>query len=174
VRDQNGIRPDVTVAPEEASALEEALRREAAFFFFANHYAAQQDTITAAFEATDQTLAAFRGWLDAENVQYTTSAERSVTQLSQALDEAGGYENTSDEVAALQQALDEAKQDDFTEHAEALKRRLRTEILSRTTDRRIQIADELDHDRQVDTAVGLLQDQDRYTAILTPDSTEGK
>jgi carboxyl-terminal processing protease len=167
VRDQHGIEPDVVVEDAPASELEEALRRKAAFFFFANHFAATRDTLTMDFAADDATLDAFRDWLETEDFDYRTDAERAVERLRAELAE-DGYGEVDDEVDDLQAALRADKEAAFAEDAEALQRRLQEHILARFASEGQQIESALAYDAQARDAVALLLDSARYDGILTP------
>ena len=168
VRDQQGIRPDIIAEARAPSELEEALRRRAAFFLYANHYAAGRDTLTADFEVSDAVLGDFRTWLDEAGMTYPTDAEHAVTQLRRQLASADD-ERVDDELADLHAAVEREKSEGFDRHASALKDHLEAEILARFVPESDQIEASLAHDAQVDSARSLLQNDKRYTSILTPD-----
>ncbi|PQJ34852.1 carboxyl-terminal protease [Salinibacter sp. 10B] len=167
VRDQNGLRPDVTVRIADTSALEAALKRRAAFFYYANHYAASRDTLAEDFAVTGGTLEDFRVWLQKEEIRYPTDAEHAVRQLRQEFG-ADTYEAVKEEVAVLREAIRAEKRDAFRTHAEDLKRHLEREILARFVTESQRTAALLPQDRQVEAAVRLLHDGNRYEEILTP------
>jgi carboxyl-terminal processing protease len=168
VRDQHGIEPDITVEAAPPSELEEALQRRAAFFFYANHVAAQTDTLTATFQANDTTLLNFRDWLQEEDFTYPTDAETALDKLSARFAE-DGYDDVSDEVADLQRALRQEKLDEFEENETALKHHLEREILARFVPESARIQRSLDYDTRVAAALDLFNDPDRYAGILTPE-----
>jgi carboxyl-terminal processing protease len=169
VRDGDGLRPDVRVAADSAGALEEALKRSAAFFYYANHFAASRDSLPADFTVTDAVYADFREWLEAENHRYPTDAEHAISKLRERFG-AEGYRDVEEEVAVLREAVRAEKRDAFREHAPALKRHLEREILARFVSESQRTAALLPHDPQVTAAVDLVQAPDRYTGILTPDA----
>ena len=162
-----GIDPDVAVSLGEVSELEEALSRTAAFFLFANRYAAQHRTLPEAFAVDDAVLAEFRAYLDAEDFEYATRAERALTALAEDLD-AADYGRTDDEVAALRAEVEREKGADFERHAPRLKARLRQEILARYVGETDQIRLSLQEDAQLARALGLLGDRAAYDALLRP------
>lgn len=168
VRDQHGIEPDVEVEERPPGELEEALQRRAAFFFYANHFAAEADSIGPAFRVTNATLSQFRSWLDEENFSYPTDAEKALDRVSTGFAQ-DGYEGIGDEVAALREALEEEKTDEFREDAADLKQHLEREILARYLTESQRIERMITYDTQVDSAVALLGTSDRYTRILTPE-----
>ncbi|PSQ98674.1 MAG: S41 family peptidase [Bacteroidetes bacterium QS_9_68_14] len=165
VESSNGIAPDVRVAPPAPSPLEEALERRAAFFFFANEYAATHPAVDASFSPTDQTLAAFRDWLETEGIDYQTDVQRRASSLAGAL-RTGGYDAANDEMDALRAALRQEKQNGFEEHAEALKEELRAEILARSAGEKAQIRASLRHDTQARRAATLLRKEGAYRDAL--------
>ena len=169
VRDQHGIEPDVRVPLSAPSALETSLAQQAAFFFFANHYAAQRDTLPDDFSVSAADLDAFRTWLREEDIRYSTKAERSVDAFEDRFVDAQ-LASVQDELEALRTALQEEKTEDFDQHETALRHRLEREILARFASKSEQVAAALRHDPQVDSAVSLLDDSSRYAALLTPTS----
>jgi carboxyl-terminal processing protease len=171
VRDGDGIHPDVRAPTPSPSPLEQALTRRAAFFRYANHYAATHDTLAADFSVDDAALTAFRDWLDREDLQYPIQAERSLDSLRAQI-ETHGYEDVTDEVAALDEALQETKTAAFPRHASDLQRHLKREILARYVPADRQVAALLPGDEQVTAAMSLLRDSDRYAQLLTP--TDGR
>ena len=167
VYDQHGIEPDRIVGDDEPSQLEAALQRRAAFFFFANHYAAQHDSLAGPLDVTDETMKAFRTWLDQQDMDYRTEAEQSVLHLKNSLAEAG-YQGTDDEIAALQDAVLEEKRDGFERHALALKQHLKREILARFVTESQKIEAMMAHDVHVQEAVRLINDAESYQDVITP------
>ncbi len=166
VRDRHGIEPDVEIETDTPSELEEALQRRAAFFFYANHFAAEHDSITPDFQATETTLGDFQTWLEAEDFNYRTDGERSVTKLQEEF-AAIGYAAVQDEIAALRSAVESEKQAGFQHHAAELKHHLQEEILARFITESQQIRAKLSYDPQVQRAVTLLQSDDSYASILS-------
>lgn len=173
VRDRNGIEPDLTAPLPAPSALESALQRRAAFFFFANHYAANRDTVPDNFSVSDADVEAFQAWLRNEQIDYLTGAERSVQSFEERFLAAANDDLAAvrDEIAALRAALEEEKEEDFDEHRTAIQHRLEAEILARFATESQQVAAALRHDPQVDTSVALLNDSERYATILTPQAS---
>ena len=171
VRDGDGIRPDVRAPAPSPSPLERALTRRAAFFRYANHYAATHDTLAADFSVDNAALTAFRDWLDREDLQYPIQAERSLDSLRAQI-ETHGYEDVTDEAAALKEALQESKAAAFPRRASDLQRHLKREILARYVRADRQVAALLPGDEQVTAAMSLLRDSDRYAQLLTP--TDGR
>lgn len=167
VRDSDGLRPDLTVDSASSSPLEEALQRRAAFFYYANHYAASRDTLPANFSVTDAVLNDFRAWVKQEDLQYPTDAEHAIDKFREAFGD-DAHNDVKAEIDVLREAIRKEKQEDFRSHSDDLKRHLEREILARFVPESEQTAAMLSHDRQVSAAVELLQDENRYNEILSP------
>lgn len=168
VRDGDGLTPDVPVNEKDPGALEQALKRQAAFFFYANQYAASRDTLPPNFAVTDEDLADFRAWLDEENVRYPTDAERAIQKLRERFAD-GEHDAVQEKVSALRETVRAEKQASFQTHSAALKQHLEREIRSRFVTETQQTAARLKDDRQLEKSVELLHEEDRYQSILSPD-----
>jgi carboxyl-terminal processing protease len=163
----HGIEPDVEVSLGEVSELEEALSRTAAFFLFANRYAARHPSLPPSFAVDDAVLDAFRAYLDAEDFEYATRAERALDDLEDDLT-AAAYGRTDDELDALRAEVEREKEADFERHAPRLKARLRQEILARYHGESDLIRLSLQEDAQLARALALLADRADYDALLRP------
>jgi carboxyl-terminal processing protease len=168
VRDLHGIEPDVTTMDRDVSELEEALQRRAAFFFYANHFAAETDSIAPTYSATDATLSDFRTWLRDEGFSYRTDAALAVAELEREFDSMG-YSEVTDEIADLESAVAAETESDFQRHAQTLKQHLQEEIWARYLSKSAQIRRTLTYDPQVDEAARLLTTPTAYRDVLTPD-----
>lgn len=167
VRDGDGLRPDSSVSSPTPSSLEKALRRRATFFHYANHFAASRDTLPSNFAVTREVIDDFRTWLDQEEIDYPTKAERAVSELAQEIDGDDDPEIET-ELEQLRRALRAKKENAFEEHAADLERPLKREILARFLSKSEQTAALLPGDRQVSAAVGLLHKEDHYEGLLRP------
>ena len=165
VKNGRGIEPDRVVEPGPDGELEEALARRAAYFFYANHFTAEHDSVELPFRVSDEVLADFKGWLDAEEFEVRTDAERAVEALERDL-EAHGHDAAMDEVAELREAVLAEKDADFQRYSERLKERLRAEILTRYYGESARIEASFEHDGQVQEAVTILSTASEYDRIL--------
>ncbi len=166
VRDGGGIEPDQEVAAAALSELEAALVRKSAFFLYANAFAAKTPTIEADFTVNDAIYADFRAWLREAQFVYRTRSERMIDALSDGLTEAG-YASTADEIETLRTEVDAEKEDDFRRYADALKERIRIEILARYFGNTAQIEASLTHDPQVQSALVLMDQPGMYVRYLS-------
>lgn len=167
VRDGDGLRPDSSVALPTPSALESALRRRATFFHYANHFAATRDTLPSNFAVTRELVDDFRAWLEREEIDYPTKAERAVSELAQEIDGEDDVQIEA-ELERLRRALRAKKENAFDDHTADLERPLKREILARYLSKSEQTAAMLPGDPQVAAAVGVLHAEDKYEDFLRP------
>ncbi|SHK62547.1 S41 family peptidase [Rhodothermus profundi] len=168
VRDGHGIEPDVVVAPPTPGPLETALRRQAAFFFFANHYVAQHpEPPTPDVQVDDQILEEFRAWLEAQQFDYQIAAEHTLATLQTQL-ETAHYTQALEALETVHTALMQAKKMAFEREAEALRRLIRQELLARYLPPEVHTRYLLADDPVVQRAAALLRDAQTYAALLSP------
>lgn len=167
VLDGRGIEPDLEVTMGEASELEQALDRRAAFFFYANYFAATHPSIAADFEVTDDVLSDFQAWLETQDFSYRTMAERAAASLAENLGHIG-YDAAQDDAEALAALIQREKAADFERYADRLKERLRMDIMARYLGEVAQIKAGLTNDPQIKEAVAVLTDETAYAAVLAP------
>ena len=165
VRSGVGVEPDVPVSLGPESELEQALVRSAAFLRFANRFAAETPELAPGFRVDATLLDRFRQFVEAEDVQYRTDAERTADALAEDLGEAG-YQAAERALADLRQAIDQEKQADFERHAARLTARLQQEILSRYAGQRAQTVAALADDPLVTRAREIVTDPAAYARIL--------
>lgn len=165
VRDGSGIEPDVLADAVRRSELEQALDRQAAFFLFANRFAAVHQSVEPDFEVSDAVLGDFRAWLDEEDFSYRTDAERLLDTIEEELVDAG-YELSTGLVSTLESAMQADKISDFDRHADRLKKRLRTEILTRFMSDSERIRASFHHDESLAEALNVLENETLYHQTL--------
>lgn len=167
VRDGHGIEPDVEVVLPAPGPLEAALRRQAAFFFFANYYLARHpEPPTSDVRVDDRILQAFKVWLDAQQFDYQIAAEHSLAALQTQL-EAAGYTQALKALHNVREALRRAKKVAFETEAEALRRQIRQELLTRYLPPETHMQYLLADDPVLQRAASLLRDTQTYAALLS-------
>ncbi len=159
-----GIEPDVTVSKREQSMLEIALLQNSHYFFFANEYASDLDSLP---ENVDQDALydRFRNYLEEQDFQYTTRAERHLKRFRESLDESllTEYSNQLSEMENLIQQKKEQQKDEYEEH---IRQELYLEVISRFNGNSGRMATALQTDPMAIEAASILQDSDRYATIF--------
>ena len=166
VLDGRGIEPDIEVAMGENSEFERALRRRAAIFLYANHFAAENPEVNADFRVTDEIYTAFASWLEEQDFTYRTNSERIAEELADQLI-ANGYDDTTDEMSVLKQAIAEEKEEDFDRYKTSIKENLRAEILARYFGETAQIEASIPNDRQLLAGLSLIMEPAAYNEHLS-------
>ena len=166
VLDGRGIEPDLEVSMGANSEFEQALRRRAAIFLYANHFAATNPEVAPDFKVTDEIYDAFAVWLDTQDFTYRTNSERIAEDLANQL-VANGYDDTSDEMAILKQAIAEEKEEDFDRYKTSIKENLRAEILARYYGETAQIEAFIPNDLQLMAGLNLIKEPATYQGHLS-------
>ena len=166
VLDGRGIEPDLEVSMGANSEFEQALRRRAAIFLYANHFAATNPEVAPDFKVTDEIYDAFAVWLDTQDFTYRTNSERIAEELADQL-LANGYDDTSDEMAVLKQAIAEEKEEDFDRYQTSIKEKLRAEILARYYGETAQIEAFIPNDQQLMAGLNLIKEPATYQGHLS-------
>lgn len=171
VRDGGGITPDTTVTHPDISVLTYALVVDSWVFDYANRFAATTPTIAPAdeFVITDSIYADFKAFIDPEKFEYDKLCEKRLADLKEVV-EITGYMN--DSVAAqldiLAGLLKQNLYRDLDTHREEVSRYLIPEIIFRYYSETGKIINGLNADKEIEVAIGVLLDPERYTAILSP------
>lgn len=163
VYDGNGIAPDIEVADEEPSLLETSLLKQNLFFDFANHYAAEHDSLMDNI-GSDEIFDEFRSFVAESDFTYQTPSERNLAQIDSTLQTVDDEADTH--VKALKEQIQEYKNQEFDEQRSALEKRLYMELIARYRGQKGQTSAWLPHDKVVNEAVKLLSNQDNYNGIL--------
>ena len=163
VYDGNGIAPDIKVVDEEPSLLETSLLRENMFFNFANQYAATHDSLSESF-GSDVLYNEFMSFVSETDFQYQTSSEKHLSKIDSLLN--GIEDEDKEHIQKLKDVIGEKKKKQFVRERSDLERRLYLELIARYKGQRGQTAAWLPHDKVVNEALSILQDNEHYNGIL--------
>lgn len=166
VFESTGISPDVHVDTEPSNMLEIALIRHNSFFFFANEFVAENPKLTL---NDDQLFNAFISWLEKSDFTYETRAERLLAQLETQLSEDYSQGSPgSDSISKLRNDLLQLRKIEKEHSKNIIIRELRLELSARyegTTGRQLSA---LSLDPVIIEAKRIINDRDRYQALLKP------
>lgn len=171
VRDGGGITPDTTVTHPDISVLTYALVVDSWVFDYANRFAATTPTIAPAeeFVITDSIYADFKAFINPEKFEYDKLCEKRLADLKEVV-EITGYMNDSvaSQLDILAGLLKQNLYRDLDTHREEVSRYLIPEIIFRYYSETGKIINGLNADKEIEVAIGVLLDPERYTAILSP------
>ena len=163
-----GIEPDVKIKDDPASLIGVTLYVKNYLFDYATDYTAKHKTIAEAskFSLTDAEFAEFTKWLDKKDYSYKTETEYQLDTLKAFAMKEKYYEESKAEFDALKAKLSHDKKQDLLKNKESVKNMLENEIVSRYYFSRGRIAQNMQHDKELDKAMALIAQPAEYTAIL--------
>ena len=166
VKGGGGIHPDVVVPGIKLSRLTEALRKQRMFFVFAVHYAAEHPDVSEDFQVGEEVLREFREYVEGRDFSYPFAGQTYVEELEEELKQEGLSE-ALEEVARLREMLEKAKKEDFERSLPYIRMAIRREIASRVGGLAARIRATLPDDPQVQKALELLHDPERYASLIS-------
>jgi carboxyl-terminal processing protease len=168
-----GIVPDVEVATDLYETIEINLERQGLFFSYAVQYVAEHPDLTLPFEVTDDLIADFRAYMEAEEFSYSTGLEVEIDSLKATITEQGKDEVFADALALLEAAAAEDKADDFEVSLDYIRQALkRTIIRNKFGERGVYEEVILKDDPSIQEALQILHSREEYSRLLSPEAQE--
>jgi carboxyl-terminal processing protease len=164
VYDGVGIDPDILVPVRSQSLLEVALLRQSSYFFFASEYASGNDTYLPESDAEPAFLS-FADYLLRSDFVYETRAQRYFAGISTQLESVDDASLVG-ALSTLDQFLSRQKMKDMEEQRSVIMHQLNLELISRFDGPNGRLLASLQSDPVIDAAVDLLNDRERFDAIL--------
>ena len=163
VYDGYGIAPDVEVTDEKLSRLQLALLQNNSFFFFVADFIARNGS-----ERPDDMYERFMSYLEDENFDYETLAEKSINQMMASTDSFYDEQESKELLGRLQESVDKKKDQMLEDNRNFIEDNLMDEWVAQTGTSE-QIAQyNLRNDMLVLEAIKLIKNQKRYQSILKP------
>jgi carboxyl-terminal processing protease len=168
VYDGAGLEPDVVVEKENLSPIAQSLVNKNLIFEYANEYALKDASIKPAkeFKLTDTEYQAFVNWVKTKDYAYTTEAEKSYQNLVEAAKKDKTYDQIQNDLNALKNKISKNKEADLITFKNEIKELLEEEICARYYFEKGQIEARFDNDKEVQEAIKILQNPERYKKIL--------
>ena len=165
-----GIAADVNIKDEPTSMIGVTLYTKNYLFDYATDYASKHKTIAPAekFTLTDAEFNDFAKWLENKDYSYKTETEEGLDSLKRMAIKEKYYDDAEREFEALKSKLSHDKKQDLLKHKEQVKEMLENEIASRYYYTRGRIAQGMQHDKELDKAIALLEQTAEYEAVLKP------
>ncbi len=161
-----GITPDVIVEQERLSTFEYELLRKSMFFRFAVKYVATHKDLPRDFQVDDQMEAAFKSFLQEEDFQYRTAAERQLEELTEVIRKSEYDSGITATLTQLQEQLEEQKEQDFERSQDYLRKTLKLEIVSKIWGKEARYEEAIRMDPQIVSALEILTTPGRYDKEL--------
>lgn len=173
VKDGGGIMPDIIVQPDTMPNvvyyLHSAADSTSTLLDYVVDYVAKHDTIAPArsFVVSDADYEEFKQRAIAAGFQYDRESSRFLKQLKEVAKFEGYYERAKGEFDALEKKLAHDLAVELDYHKEAVKQAITADIVPCYYYQSGTIENSLQFDKQMNEALKLLADKERYRAILS-------
>ena len=168
VKDGGGVMPDIKMKNEEIADVTISIIRKRLIFDFATEFRYKNEEIAAVedFEITDEIFDDFISFLSDKEYEYTTSTEEALDIFKEITDEEGTSELIEEEFTLLLEKIKSNKKNDLQNSKKELKEFLANEIVSRYYYQEGRIIERLQHDKDIEEALRLLDNLEEYQSIL--------
>lgn len=168
VFDGSGIFPDIYTDADYYSPLAIALFSNYLIFDFANKYAREHSTISAAkdFTLTPAEYQEFVSFLNGKKYDYTDKTERRIEELKKTAIKEEHYEVMKSEFTALENKMKDYKSKDLLNHDNEIKQILESEISARYYFQKGRLEANFKNDQEVKKAVEVFNNSTLYASIL--------
>lgn len=176
VRDGGGVSPDIEVKQERLPNILYYLVRDNLIFDYATDYCLKHPVIASAekFELTDADYTDFKNKVKGADFKYDQQSEKILKTLKEAAEFEGYMKEASDEFKALENKLTHNLDRDLDYFSKDIKAMIAEEIIKRYYYQRGAIIQQLKGDNELDEAVKILTNPERYQQILSVTATEKK
>ena len=176
VRDGGGVSPDIEVKQERLPNILYYLVRDNLIFDYATDYCLKHPVIASAekFELTDADYTDFKNKVKGADFKYDQQSEKILKTLKEAAEFEGYMKEASDEFKALENKLSHNLDRDLDYFSKDIKEMISEEIIKRYYYQRGAIIQQLKGDNELDEAVKILTNPERYQQILSVPATEKK
>ncbi|QEH39787.1 S41 family peptidase [Chitinophaga sp. XS-30] len=169
VKDGGGIEPDAKVESTMLSQVAVTLLRKQYIFDYATryYYAHPQVKPAAEFSLTEAEFEDFGEFLDGKDYSYKTRSEEALEMFRNTAEREKYFDGLSKEFEALQAKMKHDKKQDLLRNKTEIKQLLEEEIMNRYYPQQGRIEKGLSWDKDVDEAVALLHQPEKYQQLLT-------
>lgn len=176
VRDGGGVSPDVEVKQERLLNILYYLVRDNLIFDYATDFCLKHPVIASAekFELTDADYTDFKNKVKGADFKYDQQSEKILKTLKEAAEFEGYMKEASAEFKALENKLTHNLDRDLDYFSKDIKEMIAEEIIKRYYYQRGAIIQQLKGDNELDEAVKILTNPERYQQILSVTATEKK
>ena len=176
VRDGGGVSPDIEVKQERLPNILFYLVRDNLIFDYATDYCLKHPAIASAkeFELTDADYEEFKNKVKGADFKYDQQSEKILNTLKEAAEFEGYMKDASDELKALENKLKHNLDRDLDYFSKDIKKMIAEEIIKRYYYQEGAIIQQLKDDKDLDEAVKVLTNPERYQQILSVTAVTAK
>lgn len=172
VYDGGGIEPDVEIEPYKYSNILRSIIRKRHIFNFANQFKAENDSILPAkeFVVSEQMYDQFKQYLNDKEYEYETDTEKAINELIDDAESEKYFSDIEQELDQLKDKMNASKENDIERFKSEIMEVMEMEIATRYYYQKGKIESTIKHDKELAEAIDLLNDMERYHAIIRGDS----
>ena len=176
VRDGGGVSPDIEVKQERLPNILFYLVRDNLIFDYATDYCLKHPAIASAkeFELTDADYEEFKNKVKGADFKYDQQSEKILNTLKEAAEFEGYMNDASEEFKALENKLKHNLDRDLDYFSKDIKKMIAEEIIKRYYYQKGAIIQQLKDDKELDEAVQVLTNPERYRQILSATAVTAK
>ena len=176
VRDGGGVNPDIEVKQERLPNILFYLVRDNLIFDYATDYCLKHPAIASAkeFELTDADYEEFKNKVKGADFKYDQQSEKILNTLKEAAEFEGYMNDASEEFKALENKLKHNLDRDLDYFSKDIKKMIAEEIIKRYYYQKGAIIQQLKDDKELDEAVQVLTNPERYRQILSATAATAK
>ncbi len=174
VYDGGGITPDIEIEPHKYSNILRSIISKRHIFNFANTFRINNDSIPSAktFVVNDEIYDDFKQFLNDKEYEYETKTEKTISSIKEDAENEKYFDDLEEELEALSLKMEQSKNNDIERFRSEIVEVLEAEIATRYYYQKGKIEATLKHDKELASAIDLLNDLEKYNAILVGDSIE--
>ena len=174
VYDGGGITPDIEIEPHKYSNILRSVISKRHIFNFANSFRSANDSISSAktFVVTDAIYDDFKQFLNDKEYEYETKTEKTISAIKKDAEKEKYLEDLEEELEALTLKMEQSKNNDIERFRDEIVEVLEAEIATRYYYQKGKVEATLKHDEELAEAINVLNDLEKYNAILLGDSIE--
>jgi carboxyl-terminal processing protease len=166
VTEAGGILPDSVVIIDSTSDYTSELIRKAMFFKFAVQFAITHKELEKDFKVTDNLISDFEKFLKSKNFEYKDESEKKMEELWKIAKSKDYSVAFMGHLKEMEKQIKVEKENEFVRNKDEIKYNLEFEIVGNLKGQTEQIAYSVNYDKQVLTAIKLLNNKKLYSKIL--------
>ena len=172
VYDGGGINPDIEAKQGRLAPISISLYTKNLIFDYATEYYYANPELGDAkeFALSDAEYDDFLNWLKGKDYDYTTEVEQTIDDLIESAKDEKYYQDIEEQITSLRKKVQHNKDQDLQKFKAEVKELLEEEIVSRYYLSEGKIEASFDDDDVLQAAVEVLNDEEKYEAILKGDS----
>ena len=174
VYDGGGITPDIEIEPHKYSNILRSIISKRHIFNFANSFKINNDSISSAktFVVNDAIYDNFKQFLNDKEYEYETKTEKTISSIKKDAEKEKYLEDLEKELEALTLKIAQSKNNDIERFRDEIIEVLEAEIATRYYYQKGKIEATFKHDEELAEAINLLNNLEKYNAVLAGDSIQ--